>query len=191
MRPRWKAAVTRALETGLRAKRGRLNGVDDGRRVLATKICPVGDSASAVGASWGRTRPGGGAGGYYEVTSPRCQGRVASTREMQLDRDKAPRPPGDGADKSHGLRTGWCAEKCWRQAFEKISREAMNEIAGLAEICARRKGRILSGAWLRLVGSRFNMTGPGGDFARSGGGLNKQKNRRRPGDALVAAILYK
>lgn len=37
----------------------------------------------------------------------------------------------------------------------------MNEIAGLAEICTRRKGRVLSGAWLRLVGSCFNMTGPG------------------------------
>lgn len=30
---------------------------------------------------------------YYELTSPRCQGRVASTRDVQLDRDKAPRRP--------------------------------------------------------------------------------------------------
>lgn len=78
-----------------------------------------------------------------------------------------------------------------RQAFEKISREAMKEIAGLAEICARRKGRILSRAWLRLVGSRFNMTGPEGKFVRSGGVLDKQKNRRRTGETLVATILCK
>lgn len=62
VRPRWKAAETRAPETGRRAKRGRLEGGDDGRRVLTNKICPVGDSAPAVEASWGRTRPGGGAG---------------------------------------------------------------------------------------------------------------------------------
>lgn len=54
----------------------------------------------------------------------------------------------------------------------------MNEIAGLAEICARRKGRILSGAWLRLVGSRFNMTGPEGKFARSGGVPGQAKERK-------------
>ncbi|KAI7782545.1 hypothetical protein LA080_013181 [Diaporthe eres] len=65
----------------------------------------------------------------------------------------------------------------------------MNEIAGLAEICARRKGRILSGAWLRLVGSRFNMTGPEVRFARSGGGLDKQEKRRWTGDTVVATIL--
>lgn len=66
-----------------------------------------------------------------------------------------------------------------QQAFEKISREALDEMAGLAEICARWKGRILTtGAWLRLVGSCFNMTGSEDRSARSGGGLDKQKSRR-------------
>lgn len=53
----------------------------------------------------------------------------------------------------------------------------MDEIAGSAVICERRKGRILTGAWLRQVGSRFNMTGSEGKFARSGGGPDKQKSR--------------
>lgn len=71
----------------------------------------------------------------------------------------------------------WRAQKHRRQAFEKISREAMDEIAGSAEICERRKGRILIGAWLRQVGSRSNMTGSEGKFARSGGGPDKQKEQ--------------
>lgn len=54
VQPRWEAAVTRAPETGRRAKRGRLKGVDGGRRVLATEICPVGDSAPAVEAFLGK-----------------------------------------------------------------------------------------------------------------------------------------
>lgn len=73
-----------------------------------------------------------------------------------------------------------CQKKHRQQAFEKISREALDEMAGLAEICARWKGAYLNNRGLAPSGRvalQYDWLREDRS-ARSGGGLDKQKSRR-------------